>query len=109
MEMCDREGLHQVDLLSPAHAKITREEYWAKTHGQDQMDKTNEKIRAAGLKPASTVFQTQKQFLRDAIDDCSQLSGSFDELILSILVYTLFSRMFDLMQPPAVKHSIAVV
>ena len=30
-------------------------------------------------------------------------------LILSILVYTFFSRMFDLMQPPAVKHSIAVV
>ena len=30
-------------------------------------------------------------------------------MILSILVYTLFSRMFDLMQPPAVKHSIAVV
>ena len=79
MEMCDREGLHQVDLLSPAPAKITREEYWAKTHGQDQMNKTNEKIRAAGLKPASTVFQTKKQFLRDAIDDCSQLSGSFDE------------------------------
>ena len=79
MEMCDREGLHQVDLLSPAPAKITREEYWAKTHGQDQMDKTNEKIRAAGLKPTSTVFQTQKQFLRDAIDDCSQISGSFDE------------------------------
>ena len=31
------------------------------------------------------------------------------KVILSILVYTLFSRMFDLMQPPAVKHSIAVV
>ena len=31
------------------------------------------------------------------------------DMILSILVYTLFSRMFDLMQPPAVKHSIAVV
>ena len=29
-------------------------------------------------------------------------------VILSILVYTLFSRMFDLMQPPVVKHSIAV-
>lgn len=79
MEMCDREGLHQVDLLSPAPTKITREEYWAKTHGQDQMDKTNEKIRAAGLKPSSTVFQTQKQFLRDAIDECSQISGSFEE------------------------------
>jgi hypothetical protein len=29
-------------------------------------------------------------------------------LILSILVYTFFSRMFDLMQPPVVKHNIAV-
>lgn len=79
MEMCDREGLQQVDLLSPAPAKMTRGEYWAKTHGQEKTDQVNEKIRAAGLKPASTVFQTQKQFLRDAIDDCSQLSGSFDE------------------------------
>ena len=31
-----------------------------------------------------------------------------NDMILSILVYTLFSRMFDLMQPPVVKHSIAV-
>ena len=29
-------------------------------------------------------------------------------MILSILVYTLFSRIFDLMQPPVVKHSIVV-
>ena len=79
MDMCNREGLHQVDLLSPAPAKITKEEYWTKAHGQDELDKVNEKIRAARLKPASTVFQTQKQFLRDAIDECSQLSGSFDE------------------------------
>ena len=79
MDMCNREGLHQVDLLSPAPAKITKEEYWAKAHGQDELDKVNEKIRAAGLKPASTVFQTQKQFLRDAIDECCQMSGSFDE------------------------------
>ena len=32
----------------------------------------------------------------------------YHNVILSILVYTLFSRMFDLMQPPVVKHSIAV-
>ena len=37
-----------------------------------------------------------------------ELLYSQKELILSILVYTLFSRMFDLMQPPVVKHSIAV-
>ena len=32
----------------------------------------------------------------------------FKDMILSILVYTLFSRIFDLMQPPVVKHSIVV-
>ena len=38
------------------------------------------------------------------------LNMNFDheELILSILVYTFFSRMFDLMLSPALKHSIAV-
>ena len=30
-------------------------------------------------------------------------------VILSILVYTFFSRMFDLMLPSVVKHSTAVV
>lgn len=35
--------------------------------------------------------------------------GSFIlALILSILVYTFFSRMFDLMLPPVAKHSIVV-
>ena len=29
-------------------------------------------------------------------------------MILSILVYTFFSRMFDLMLPPVAKHSIVV-
>lgn len=29
-------------------------------------------------------------------------------LILSILVYTFFSRTFDLMLPPVAKHSIVV-
>ena len=32
----------------------------------------------------------------------------FQNLILSILVYTFFSRMFDLMLPPVAKHSIVV-
>ena len=33
---------------------------------------------------------------------------NYDILILSILVYTFFSRMFDLMLPPVAKHSIVV-
>ena len=31
-----------------------------------------------------------------------------EDMILSILVYTFFSRMFDLMLPPVAKHSIVV-
>lgn len=34
--------------------------------------------------------------------------SNLKEVILSILVYTFFSRMFDLMLPPVAKHSIVV-
>ena len=34
MEMCGREGLHQIDLLSPTLEKVTEAEFRAKTHGQ---------------------------------------------------------------------------
>ena len=59
-------------------------------------------------------LETHKLFIRelDKIHWNHQFQKETDgimELILSILVYTFFSRMFDLMQPPAVKHSIAVV
>lgn len=79
MDMCCREGLHQIDLLSPAPVKMTKGEYWARTHGQDELDKINEKVKASGLKPTSTVYQTQKQFLRDAITDCVENCKDFQE------------------------------
>ena len=34
MDMCQKEGLHQVDLLSPAERKISEKEYWAQRRGQ---------------------------------------------------------------------------
>ena len=34
MEMCEREGFHQIDLLSPAPEKVTEAEFRAKAHGQ---------------------------------------------------------------------------
>lgn len=72
MEMCDKEGLHQVDLLSPAPQKITQKEYWANRRGQENLNQTNEEIRKDGLTPATEVFQTQKQYIRDAINDSLQ-------------------------------------
>lgn len=79
METCEREGLHQVDLLSPAAKKITQEEYMAQRRGQEKLDELNEKIKKDGLTPSTTVYQTQKQFLRDAIDECAPLANSFEE------------------------------
>lgn len=79
MEICSREGLHQVDLLSPSKEKVTEREYWARQRGQAELDKTNEEVIAFGLTPAKTKFQTQKQFLRDAITDVAGTAKSFEE------------------------------
>ena len=47
---------------------------------------------------------------KELIDKKMEQLGTHNQrVILSILVYTFFSRMFDLMLPPVVKHSIAVV
>ena len=79
MEMCEQQGLHQVDLLSPAKTRISDKEYRAKQRGQKKLDELNEQIVAAKLKPAATVFQTQKQFLRDAILDIILKAATVDE------------------------------
>ena len=79
MAMCEREGLHQIDLLSPAPEKVTEAEFRAKSRGQEKMDKVNKKITAEGLRPSATAFQTQKDFLRKAIEDCSRRARNFEE------------------------------
>lgn len=79
MDMCHREGLHQIDLLSPTEVKITQAEYMAQQSGQDKLEKTNKKIIADGFKPTSTIFQTQKQDIRNAIEECAALSNNFEE------------------------------
>ena len=67
MSICRRENLHQVDLLSPASEKISDKEFYAQKTGQRKLDKLNDEIHADGLEPTETVFQTQKQYLRNAI------------------------------------------
>ena len=79
MEMCEREGLRQVDLLSPAKSRITDEEYRVKQRGQKKLDALNEEILAAKMTPRTTVFQTQKQFLRDAILDVAAQAASMED------------------------------
>ena len=68
MDMCTAYGLNQVDLLTPAERKLSEKEYWAKRRGQKKLDKHNAELDKKGLTPRQTTFQTEKQYLRDAID-----------------------------------------
>lgn len=83
--MCRREHLHQVDLLTPAEKKITDREYHAKHRGQKKLNERNKQILADGLIPRKTEFQTQKEFLRSAIEDAASRSCNqedFQSLLL---------------------------
>ena len=79
MEIAQREGLHQVDLLNPAPVKITEREYWKTRREQEKLDELDSRIIADGMKPRTTTYQTQKQFLRDAITDAASLSLSLEQ------------------------------
>lgn len=79
MDICQRENLSQVDLLTPAEKKITEQEYWANRRGQKQLDKQNRQMIADGITPHNTQFQTQKQFLRNAINEATESVQSLKE------------------------------
>lgn len=79
MDLCHREHLHQVDLLAPSEKKITDREYHAKRRGQKKLDELNKEILSDDLTPHKTEFQTQKEFLRSAIEDVAALSYSKED------------------------------
>ena len=79
MDICRREHLHQIDLLAPTEKKITDREYHAGRRGQKKLDERNRQLLADGLTPRKTVFQTQKDFLRSAIEDAAAVSCSQED------------------------------
>ena len=64
MDMCQKEGLHQVDLLSPAERKITEKEYWAQRRGQEKLDKLNQKMLEDGITPKRLAIRQRNSFSR---------------------------------------------
>ena len=69
MAMCQREGLHQIDLLNGSKERVTEGEYWARRRGQA-------KLSASG-KP--TKFETDKEKLRKIIRSALSSANDFDE------------------------------
>ena len=68
MDLCLRENLHQVDLLTKAERKVTEKEYHAKRSGQKKLEERNRQMISEGITPRTTVFQTQKEYLRTSIE-----------------------------------------
>ena len=69
MDMCQREGLYQVDLLNGSKERVTEGEYWAKRRGQAELSESG--------KP--TKFETDKEKLRIIIHSALSSAKDFDE------------------------------
>ena len=75
MDLCRREFLHQVDLLSPSRTGVTEAEYWA----QRRLDEKKQEIEREGFTPNPTKFQTQKQLIRDAVAATREKAISYED------------------------------
>ena len=109
MDMCQKEGLHQVDLLSPAERKITEKEYWAQRRGQEKLDKLNQKMLEDGIAPKETRYQTEKQFLRDAIDDAASTAKSPEEFAKILdkkyhIIFKISRNRYSYLHPDRKKY-----
>lgn len=79
MDICEREHLHQVDLLSPAEDKVSEREYWKNKRENERMGNSAEASIPQKQPSNRSPFQTQKQFLRNAISEVSSYANSLDE------------------------------
>ena len=109
MDMCQKESLHQVDLLSPAERKITEKEYWAQRRGQEKLDKLNQKMLEDGITPKETRYQTEKQFLRDAIDDAASTAKSPEEFAKILdkkyhIIFKISRNRYSYLHPDRKKY-----
>ena len=109
MDLCHREQLHQVDLLSPAERKVTDREYHAQRRGQKKLDTLNREMTAGGITPRKTKFETQKDFLRNAIDEAAASARSLEEFQKRLLdnyhISLKISRgRFSYLHPERVKY-----
>lgn len=79
MDLCLRENLHQVDLLTKAERKVTEKEYHAKRSGQKKLEERNRQMISEGITPRTTVFQTQKEYLRTSIEQAAASAHDLKE------------------------------
>lgn len=87
MDICNREHLHQVDLLSPAADNITEREYWKAKRESESTDSKTEMTVSQDRSSNKSPFQTQKQFLRNAISEVASYANSPEEFAADLKRY----------------------
>ena len=85
MEMCHGAGLYQIDLLGGRKERVTEREYWAGRKGQAQLDKRNEEMKAKGLTPRTSKFETDMAKLRTSIRSALSSATSIDDFSKKLL------------------------
>ena len=81
MEMCQREGLYQIDLLNGSKERITEKEYRAQRQGQKKLNEENAKLIANGEEPKQTKYETDKAILRRQIRAALAKAQTLDQFI----------------------------
>ena len=99
---------HETD-QSPAERKITEKEYWAQRRGQEKLDKLNQKMLEDGITPKETRYQTEKQFLRDAIDDAASTAKSPEEFAKILdkkyhIIFKISRNRYSYLHPDRKKY-----
>ena len=69
MEMCQREGLHQINLLNGSGERVTEGEYWTRRRGQAEQTVSGK----------TTKFETDKEKLRKIIRKALEVATNYDE------------------------------
>ena len=69
MDMCQREGLYQIDLLNGSRECVTEGEYWAKRRGQAELSANGK----------ATKFETDKEKLRQIIKKALEAATDFED------------------------------
>ena len=59
--------------------KITEKEYHARRSGQKKLEERNRQMISEGITPRTTVFQTQKEYLRTSIDEAAASAHDLKE------------------------------
>ena len=78
MLLCLQNGLTQIELNKPGQKNITDREYWAGKRGQERQEKVAESLSSEAL-PKPTIFQTELEKLRTAVESARDLSTSVEQ------------------------------